>query len=1025
MGLSYAPSTGLSINPNIGIGVKVGEETSIQNSIAAGFNSRRGLKALTYQTNVNYGKLSYGLISAEVSQFDYTPTASLPFKNNSFMFHGTVGLEAWTVHPNIGLDGSFSRQFLAHNSEKQTAYGYMYLEDAKNSKDLMDYNSELKGSIKANTPYLPIAYGTPDYFSISGHGTGGQFKTKRNDVGIFRPGEESTTAVANSVGVELGHPTYAHFGANITTTLTSNKKKEWSSKNNRLKRNFQFSEKEGFYESAYFKPMGEMTPFQESGVYEKAGGTAPVRVNNQYHPEALSTGSNLVRQADETATTTSFIPNGKMKNEQRVVRNKVISYRTNQEMIGEVSNPIFNFSEAEECPHNIILRNLITSSCACGQSSQEEINRGDLPAHHIGEFTILEPNGSRYIYGLPVYNHMQKDVTFSIAADANDLENANNIDKENYGLINYEEGEANSVNNSKGDDHYFDATETPKYASNYLLTKVLTKEYIPSWLNEPNEEVRTGEYISFQYQRHEPVNKPNTLYKWRIPIKKGQAKFHQGLKSDAGDDKASYVYGEKELWYNYSIESSKEVVRFYTSPREDGLGVNDENGGVDENLTLLKLDSIALFNKADLLTNQEAAVPIKKAHFRYDYSLCKGVPNQLDNNKGKLTLKKIFFTYGNSRSGELNAYKFHYDASNQNYNIGHYDRWGNFQKNPSTHLPNHEYPFVLQDDNGENEASPWNLTNIDLPSGGKIEVTYEPDDYAWVQDRRAGQMMPILGFYDASDFDPGATPTISTNLYANDLTNTKYVSVDLGVEDDETPMSMEEIKERYLEGIEQVYFDCLIQLKTFREDTQERVSGYFTVDTDAELLTIGSNELLIPVKYLKERKQEIHPITFAALQKMRLELPELIFPGFKNEKFSLAFLKSKIGLLTEIWNFFKGFERNAMKLGHGKKVITANNASWLRLCNPNFKKIGGGSRVKQLTISDEWNVTNGHTPSKYGQKYTYTTKKEINGVEEEISSGVAAYEPGIGGEENLLKEPLPYEEKYFLAPKNLYYAETL
>ena len=49
--------------------------------------------------------------------------------------------------------------------------------------------------------------------------------------------------------------------------------------------------------------------------------------------------------------------------------------------------------------------------------------------------------------------------------------------------------------------------------------------------------------------------------------------------------------------------------------------------------------------------------------------------------------------------------------------------------------------------------------------------------------------------------------------------------------------------------------------------------------------------------------------------------------------------------------------------------------------------------------------------SKYGQQYSYTTVKQINGVPTVISSGVASYEPSIGGEENPWKQPIEYIEK--------------
>jgi hypothetical protein len=59
-----------------------------------------------------------------------------------------------------------------------------------------------------------------------------------------------------------------------------------------------------------------------------------------------------------------------------------------------------------------------------------------------------------------------------------------------------------------------------------------------------------------------------------------------------------------------------------------------------------------------------------------------------------------------------------------------------------------------------------------------------------------------------------------------------------------------------------------------------------------------------------------------------------------------------------------------------------------------------------------------------GQQYIYTTQKEIDGSLKTISSGVASYEPGIGGDENPFHEPIEYVEKVSaLGPVTLGYSE--
>jgi hypothetical protein len=103
----------------------------------------------------------------------------------------------------------------------------------------------------------------------------------------------------------------------------------------------------------------------------------------------------------------------------------------------------------------------------------------------------------------------------------------------------------------------------------------------------------------------------------------------------------------------------------------------------------------------------------------------------------------------------------------------------------------------------------------------------------------------------------------------------------------------------------------------------------------------------------------------------------------------------------QILQMFKGFYPYCAGKGWGREVDVKK--SWIRLNSPDKIKYGGGLRVKQITMKDAWN----DAESIYGQVYKYTTDE--NGMT--ISSGVAAYEPIVGGEEN----PLRYVKKYVKA----------
>jgi len=90
-------------------------------------------------------------------------------------------------------------------------------------------------------------------------------------------------------------------------------------------------------------------------------------------------------------------------------------------------------------------------------------------------------------------------------------------------------------------------------------------------------------------------------------------------------------------------------------------------------------------------------------------------------------------------------------------------------------------------------------------------------------------------------------------------------------------------------------------------------------------------------------------------------------------------------------------------------------------------KIAGGSRVKQISIDDKWDELTGntHEGKSYTTTYTYTTT-ETDPVKDSniiISSGVADYEPMIGGDEISLKQPIFYSDRKISAPDNDYYVE--
>lgn len=633
--------------------------------------------------------------------------------------------------------------------------------------------------------------------------------------------------------------------------------------------------------------------------------------------------------------------------------------------------------------------------------------------NHISEIDVLNPDGKRYIYGIPVYNLTEKDVTFSVDA------NRGNI---NTGLAGYSSTD-NSTSNQQGKDNYYDCDQMPAYAHAFLLTSILSPDYVDLTGNGITDD-DMGDAIQFKYSKTCGIDNP---YEWRAPYN-DSVTYQEGLKTYNRDDKGSYLYGKKELWYLHTVESKNMIATFTVCNREDELAIN-ESGTKSNTHGAQRLSRIDLYNKADFIKNGTKAIPIKTVHFEYDYELCRGM-NQPVNDSGKLTLKKIWFTYNGNDKGKKNPYVFNYNTNNPRYSTGYYDRWGNYKsplQNPnstlSNFISNSDYPYALKDSTlSAYNVAAWTLDSIKLPSGGAIKVDYESDDYAYVQNRRAMEMFPIVGFSST------ASNTYVPHLYEGINLDNSYIFI--RVASDVT--SKADVYNKYLGNISQLYF----KVSAGMPDNDgfgsgyESIPGYAAIDTSAADwydLIPGTNVIRLKLKGISTDGNDgnYNPIAKTVTDFLKLNLPSKAYPNSESLGSNVN-LKQTVNLMLQsvdgVVEELQGFDKYARGESWGKLIDTTR--SFARLNSPEYKKYGGGLRVKRIVIYDNWNAMTGQKESTYGQEYTYTTTQEINGVQQTISSGVASYEPIIGNEENPFHLPIQYKEQVAaLAPVTLGYVE--
>jgi hypothetical protein len=625
--------------------------------------------------------------------------------------------------------------------------------------------------------------------------------------------------------------------------------------------------------------------------------------------------------------------------------------------------------------------------------------------NHISEVDVLNPDGRRYIYGLPVYNLKQREATFAVNANDSSLQT---------GLVKINAGDT-TVNNKEGNDHYYSSELIPAYAHSFLLTGVLSPDYV-DLTGDGISDDDPGTAVKFNYSKISGIKNP---YLWRTPYT-DSATYDPGLRTDNRDDKGSYVYGEKELWYLHSIESKNMIAIFKTSKRADMAGMKESGERVND-MQGLKLDEIDLYTKADFRRYNTAAKPVKTVHFEYSYELCKGL---VDANTGKLTLKSIWFSYNGSKR-KRNVYHFSYNKNNPAYGTGKYDRWGNY-KDPKTNpngINNGEYPYVIQDSTlAASNVAAWALDSIDLPSGGKMKIDYESDDYAYVQNKRAAQMFSIAGLSSAR---PTSDGDHNNELYGSG--DRVFVSVNVPV----PVTSNSDLYARYLKGIDTLFFRFSVTMPPDKYGNgTEYVSGYAAMQSGTYGYYNGGSTIWFAVKPVNDAGEtdksnsNSSPFAVAAMEYLRNNLPSKAYPGSEvgtdqSPQESVLVVFSQI---DNVMNFLTGFDVTARARGWAKKLDLSK--SYVRLDNPLLKKYGGGLRVKRVRIYDNWDKMANQRQSVYGQEYQYTTTENINGVDREISSGVATYEPTIGGEENPWHQPLQYAvQTAVLAPVTSAYTE--
>lgn len=1028
----------ISVNSREGLKGSVNASVSLSNNVNYNYVDKDGAKQTTGPEKGKKPPMSQNLASFSAaysfSKSAEIPRINYPFNTTSYTGSIKVGGEIYFLHPNATMRGYYTKQELSTNIMKTPAYGFLYSDQslAAGNNVLLDFNREKdQPYVKDVSKNIGIPFYTNDIYTVNAQGISGSFQLNRNDIGVIFDNQIASASTALNIGLEVGIGNAFHVGADISYTSTASSSGKWvtgtTGQLDFKPLNIDIINSP-IYEPAYFKNASDVS-VDVNDFYSRLAYDNPVKIDLvKVGPTSVDMHSQLMdRNGSQGAISSALYKparDPRTINIQYLTADEASKYGVNK----EISQYEVNQFDCKKSTY---------------KASFQRTN-GYRKPHHISEITATNIDGMRYVFGLPTYNISQEEVSFT-------LKGTETINAE--GLVPYDSTTSWGTN---GKDGFYEKTATPAYVTSNLLTAVLSPDYIDIDNNGPSIN-DVGNYVKFNY-----INSGE--FTWRTPYDGTMATFNKAFLSDPTDNKASFIIGKKELWYIHSIESKTEVAEFYYDVnRKDGMGAIS-------NKKLYQLNKIKIFSKNDRVINGANAVPIRIIQFTQDYELCKGTKNSSAPNKGKLTLKQIGMYSGKSMRELQSPYKFTYgeisqgDVINPDYDPRNVNRWGNYQKNinpdisippnninTSAPLSNADYPYSSQDENAmTRNAYAWNLTKILLPGGGTIRAVYEPHHYAYTQDKRNMEMFLIEGFGASSSSLSG------TKLYADfspySPNNFMKIKLKAPISTGTSLENNKQLLHQYFnsdypipaDGSQQYfYYKTLIQLRTGgdRGSTWEWVSGYCKISSAG---LIDSNHAYIELKpvCINDKSESncpgiTNPIAKNAFQFMRMNRSGLCYGAYESQPLAdnvtlEDFLKTD-DLSNKVTDqrkaFFDGFNFYARKNNFANNV--ALNKSFIRLYSPDQNKIIGGSRVKTIVTTDNWNqLTSGYgaplpDSKSYSIDYEYTDviKNHVTDKDQVISSGVTEYEPFNGGDENPLHQPSFYDQHIKMAPDNNLFVE--
>jgi hypothetical protein len=795
--LGYSSDTkgGVGFNRDFGLAVgreKPGGSSDISGglSFSKSTNSRHGVLGQSVSLGLSYLRTGSsdktlslgGATIGSSTQITYGTMTSVPrismnsiSSSNVFMIDGYVGVKTAGIVAKVGgiyqnYETSGEVVLSSVKTIVEPAFGYLHSGKRANYSvtndytfPIMDFNRGSDFEYSEEMKNLPFSIQTFDVFHMNSSGMSGSFRAGRTDMGTYYEGEATNklnegasllsdnnvdainagvllTADPPSATIEIGYSSGIQKGTTVS--------KVWDTPMNFTA----VSDGNNYDPSVYFKAVGETTP-NNLAAYDLLGGQNPNRFN------VYQSSESIVSDHAMDFTSATFTPSS-------------LNALGSKPVIATSFEPMIVSSLTASTYSSI---NSIGFYDRNGNYTIESRSSGIKEQNHISALKITSTNGVIFNYGIPSYSIKTNESTFSCSEEG--------IDRwytPNEGLITYLPND-DSYNNTSGKAHHYDNTEVPAYPTSFLLSSVVSSNYVDISHDGPTLD-DVGSYHKFEYIRQYDNSYP---YKWRFPISgyenepssNPRALLNRGFLSLSSDDVGAYSYGEKEVWYPQTIEGKNVIAVFELEDRQDAFSVLNKDGFLDDDKPLKRLKKISLYNLTDYKQNPGSAVALQIVEFDYSYKLCLNAPGNLQTyaqdfpeKSGKLTLERIWVYNGSSQEMAKNSIDFTYSTVNPSYSPLEMDRWGNYKQNDPA-KPNDLFPYSIQDPTIANSnSSAWKLINISSVTAGEMSINYEADTYGYVQNKRAMRHFDISGMINLYQYH-----TIMNGAYWNpsggDLSN--------------------------------------------------------------------------------------------------------------------------------------------------------------------------------------------------------------------------------------------------------------